>query len=285
MKQVNVLRKLKFTLSRKALANIYLTFIRPAMEYACEVWDGCLERDIEKLEKIQLEAARIVTGLTKFTSKESLYFETGWDTLFNRRQYRKLNIFYKMHNKMCPDYLNNCLPPLVSDVSTYELRNSYNYVVPRCRLRASSNSFVPSSVRLWNNLDISIRNSPTISTFKNRIKTLCIKAPEYYGEGPRKLNILHTRLRYQCSSLNADLKRINVINDSKCTCGSPYEDAYHFFIECPLYINQRTNLITSLDENNMDIEILLFGNDDYDDKTNSLIFEKVRLFIKQSKRF
>ena len=201
------------------------------MEYACEVWDGCLERDIEKLEKIQLEAARIVTGLTKFTSKESLYFETGWDTLFNRRQYRKLTIFYKMHNKMCPDYLNNCLPPLVSDVSTYELRNSYNYVVPRCRLRASSNSFVPSSVRLWNNLDtgISIRNSPTISTFKNRIKTLCIKAPEYYGEGPRKLNILHTRLRYQCSSLNADLKRINVINDSKCTCGSPYEDAYHFF--------------------------------------------------------
>jgi hypothetical protein len=34
--------------------------------YACEVWDGCYERDIEKLEKIQLEAARIVTGLTKF---------------------------------------------------------------------------------------------------------------------------------------------------------------------------------------------------------------------------
>jgi hypothetical protein len=26
------------------------------------VWDGCYERDIEKLEKIQLEAARIVTG-------------------------------------------------------------------------------------------------------------------------------------------------------------------------------------------------------------------------------
>jgi uncharacterized protein YigA (DUF484 family) len=40
-------------------------------------------RDIEKLEKIQLEAARIVTGLTKFASKDSLYFETGWETLAN----------------------------------------------------------------------------------------------------------------------------------------------------------------------------------------------------------
>jgi hypothetical protein len=33
--------------------------------------DGCYERDIEKLEKIQLEAARIVTGLTKIASKDS----------------------------------------------------------------------------------------------------------------------------------------------------------------------------------------------------------------------
>jgi hypothetical protein len=51
---------------------------------------------LEKLEKIQLEAARIVTGLTKFASKDSLYFETGWETLVNRRETRKLTTFYKM---------------------------------------------------------------------------------------------------------------------------------------------------------------------------------------------
>jgi hypothetical protein len=45
------------------LSNINLAFIRPVLEYACEVWDGCYERDIEKLEKIQLEAARILAGL------------------------------------------------------------------------------------------------------------------------------------------------------------------------------------------------------------------------------
>jgi hypothetical protein len=39
LKQVNVLRKLKFILSKQALSNIYLTFIRPVLEYACEVWD------------------------------------------------------------------------------------------------------------------------------------------------------------------------------------------------------------------------------------------------------
>jgi hypothetical protein len=42
-KQVNVLRKIKFTLSKETLSNIYLTFIRPTLEYACEVWDGFFE--------------------------------------------------------------------------------------------------------------------------------------------------------------------------------------------------------------------------------------------------
>ena len=187
LKQVNVLRKLKFILSKQALSNIYLTFIRPVLEYACEVWDGCYERDIAKLEKIQLEAARIVTGLTTFASKDSLYFETGWETLVNRRETRKLTTFYKIHNKLCPPYLFNCLSPVTSDVNSYNLRNNQNYVPFRCRLRTSAISFIPSTVSLWNNLDISIRNSPTLSSFKNRVKADIYKTPKYYNEGPRKL--------------------------------------------------------------------------------------------------
>jgi hypothetical protein len=57
------------------------------------LWDGCFEYDSEKIEKIQLEAARKVTGLTKFSSLEALYFETGWETLAERRRQRKLTTF------------------------------------------------------------------------------------------------------------------------------------------------------------------------------------------------
>ena len=151
-----------------------------------------------------------------------------------------------MHNQLCPQYLYNCLPQKVSDKSENNLRNNDNYVLPRFRLRAPANSFIPSTVKLWNNLDISTRNIPKISTFKRLIYPSCCKAPEYYGEGSRRLNILHTRLRYHCSSLNADLKRINVVTSPKCSCGSPCEDAYHFFLECPLYLNQRVTLFRDL---------------------------------------
>ena len=80
-KQIFVLRKLKFILNRNNLNKIYVTYILPLLEYACELWDGCCSRDADKLEQLQFEAARIITGLPKFASKESLYFEIGWETL------------------------------------------------------------------------------------------------------------------------------------------------------------------------------------------------------------
>ena len=80
-KQIFVLRKLKFILNRNNLNKIYVTYILPLLEYACELWDGRCSSDADKLEQLQFEAARIITGLPKFASKESLYFETGWETL------------------------------------------------------------------------------------------------------------------------------------------------------------------------------------------------------------
>jgi hypothetical protein len=71
-------------MGRPNLSKLYTSFIRPTLEYASIVWDGCSVQDTEKLEKVQLAAARIVTGLPIFASKESLYFETGWETLKTR---------------------------------------------------------------------------------------------------------------------------------------------------------------------------------------------------------
>jgi hypothetical protein len=38
--RVNILRKFKFILDRKTLEKVYLTFIRPILEYADVVWDN-----------------------------------------------------------------------------------------------------------------------------------------------------------------------------------------------------------------------------------------------------
>jgi hypothetical protein len=40
-KHLNILRKLKYRLSRTNLDKLYLVYIIPLFEYACELWDNC----------------------------------------------------------------------------------------------------------------------------------------------------------------------------------------------------------------------------------------------------
>ena len=40
-KLLGILRKIKYTIRRKALNQIYTSFLRPRLEYASSVWDNC----------------------------------------------------------------------------------------------------------------------------------------------------------------------------------------------------------------------------------------------------
>ena len=66
--RINIMRQLKFVLDRKSLQSIYFSFIRPVLEYVNVVWHKCTQHEANELEKIQIEAARIVTGSTKLVS-------------------------------------------------------------------------------------------------------------------------------------------------------------------------------------------------------------------------
>ena len=41
LKRLDILRSLKYTLPRRALEQIYFTFIRPIIEYGDVIYDGC----------------------------------------------------------------------------------------------------------------------------------------------------------------------------------------------------------------------------------------------------
>jgi hypothetical protein len=114
------------------------------------------------LEQLQFETARIITGLPKFTSKASLYFETGCETLSCRQRRRKLTLFHEIHNNIAPEYLQDCLNEYLV-VNNYNLRNSLQYRVPRCRLETFSISFFPSTIRSWNSLDPNFKSIQTTS--------------------------------------------------------------------------------------------------------------------------
>ena len=61
-------KKNNFKLDHKSLEIMYTTFVGPVMEYGIVVWGGTFDINILKLEQINVEALRIITGATSWSN-------------------------------------------------------------------------------------------------------------------------------------------------------------------------------------------------------------------------
>jgi hypothetical protein len=98
LKRLSILRGLKYILDRKSLEIMYKSFVRPSLEYADILWDGITLHEASKLDKIQTEALRIISGITRSAPTITLYAETGFQKLSIRRKIHRLIMLYKIIN-------------------------------------------------------------------------------------------------------------------------------------------------------------------------------------------
>ena len=160
-------RNLKGSPSRlKELA--YLTLVRSGLEYASVVWDPFLQREIDRLEKIQRRAARFVTNNYRrecgLTSTQLIY-SLGWYSLQERRKTARLCMLYKAINRevaLSIDML--CRPDNRTRGSTQNFRTI------QTKKRPFANSFFIRTIPDWNKLPSDVKLAPTFTAFKARLK-------------------------------------------------------------------------------------------------------------------
>ena len=285
--RINILRGLKFKLDRLSLEKIYTSFIRPILEYGDYIWDNCTSEEKEKIEKIQIEAMRIVTGATKLTSIEKLYLETGWEKLTERRRKHKLCTFYKMINSQSPLYLQNLVPQTTDERQNYNLRSATNFSNIRARTKLYDDSFLPATIRLWNQLPQITRDSSSLTIFKSKLNSENPKIiPNYYYCGSRLGQIYHTRLRLDCSSLRDHLFRKHILSSPLCDCKRDIESTKHYLLDCPQYTLSRNKYLLPLQQNShLSANLLIFGDPNLHYEENRKIFIAVQNYILDTKRF
>ena len=276
---------LKFKITRHSLEIMYKSFVVPVLEYGIIVWGGTFDTDIIKLEKIQVDAMRLITGAIARSNIAELYKETSFLSIRDRIDNLTLTMLYKTKNHMSPGYLTTLLPISNQEANRYTLRNNQNLRLPFSRLETFKRSFFPRAVRLWNALSLTIRNSGSLSIFKANLsnKTKPCNVLYYYGE--RWPSVHHARIRIGCSKLNADLcYRLHVKDSPACSCGHPVEDPYHFFIACNNFQVARQKLFSSIVPlTPVTLQILLKGSNTLNFVDNCTVFQSVHSFIKETK--
>ena len=260
------------------LVTIYKSFIRPHLEFADVTFDKPSSANFSnRIEPAQYNVVLAIAGTISGTSKEKLYQELRFETMKERRWFRRLCYFYRI--------LNN---------RHYNTRKYSKIRQIFCRTKNVSNSFLPQTIREWNKIDTSICQAPSYSVFRKvLLDVIRPTANSTFGtNGVSDLKLL-TRLRVGFSHLKEHKFKHNFQDTSNplYPCSLEAVDTYHVFMHCQNFSNQRNVLFCDLDSFNSEIlkmseneklQVLLFG-----DKSllNFRIITSSICFIKDSKRF
>ena len=305
-KSLGMLWKLSNDLPRNCLENIYITCIRPIMEYGSQIFDNSPACHLKLLENVQRRAALLCTKALPATHHNVLLADLGWPTLSKRRKHQRLCLLFKIRNNLTQPYLRTICPPIVGDDSKYNLRNNNDIRIPKCRTVAYQNSFLPSTVHDWNDLNQNIRNSRSLDIFKNNLSNFLYSAKKNFyhscsnGNGGKHLS----RIRLGLSFLNRHQKDYKFSKNKACPfCNHASEDELHYFFDCLSFIAARQKLLQSvaaiispgihfsllLPENKKGrlnlLDILLHGRSDLDKAQNLAIYRAVEGYILETARF
>ena len=99
--------------------------------------------------------------------QRKLYQELGFESLKDRRWMRKLCYLYKVISSKRPSYLYDMLPPLQRS------QQNQGFFQPLlCRTEIFKNSFLPSTIKEWNEIDLEIRRIDSYVGFRKNYELL-----------------------------------------------------------------------------------------------------------------
>ena len=289
-RRLGVLKRHKYSFSRHSLEIGYITFVRPLIEYGNIIYDACSKEDAQKLEDVQLEAARIVTGCKSHTSHRELYHELGWQTLSQRRDVHKLVKLYCIIKYESPKYLSNIVHELRFQHNHDTRAASTNQIcLPKCKKEVYKKSYFPSTCKAWNNLKPDIKNAQNKNSFQHLLYISYNTCERIFCHDiPRQTQVAFSQLRVGFSNLNNDLYVRNCIDKPDCDCGHPKENAKHFLLCCPNFIPQRTQLLDNVRKITKALSIttntLLYGHKNINLEDNITILKHTCNFISETKR-
>ncbi|KAK4826414.1 LOW QUALITY PROTEIN: hypothetical protein QYF61_008947, partial [Mycteria americana] len=133
---------------KEVIIPLYPVLVRPHLEYSVQFWSLLYKKDVDKLERVQRRATKMIKGLGSLQYEERLR-ELGLFSLEKRRLRGDLfTIFYHIEKVR---------------------GNGYKLPLGRFRLDTRGKFFTMRTTSRWNNLPREVVDSPTLNTFKIRL--------------------------------------------------------------------------------------------------------------------
>ena len=167
---MGMLKYAKKYLALDTVKNKYTSIVEPHFRNCCSMWGSCGEILLDKLQKLQNRAARIVTNSSYAVSSLLLIGSLGWLTIKEMIVFETATAVYKLLHGLAPEYMQLMFTKLSENGSRSLRDTDTDLRIPRFATSYGQRSFSFRGVNVWNKLITEIKNGPSLTTFKNLLK-------------------------------------------------------------------------------------------------------------------
>ena len=163
--------RIRAVLDRTCTEKLVHAFITSRIDYCNSLLLHAPDYLIKRLQSIQNSAARLVCRTRKFSHITPVLYSLHWLPVAQRIDFKVLMMVFKILHDQAPSYLSDLISrrqPGRTTRSSIELR----LFEPRYKQEFyGRRAFSVAAPRLWNALPSSVRDAPTLTCFKSRLKT------------------------------------------------------------------------------------------------------------------
>jgi hypothetical protein len=156
---------------RHVFVRLYIQYVRPHLEFAVPAWSPWLESDKEVLEKVQMRAVKMVSGL-QATTYEARLKELGLTTLEERRHQADMVQTYKIVTGKDMVKSETWFTSVTeSGRPTRSAADPLNLRPQTSRLEIRRQFFSQRVIENWNKIPASLKQAKNVKCFKNGYRT------------------------------------------------------------------------------------------------------------------
>ena len=150
--------------NKEIVLTLYNALIRPLLEYAVQFWSPALRKDIERLEKVQARATKLIPSLRRLSYEDRLRALDLFPLETRRLRGQLIEVFKILNGFDNVDYSK------MFSLNTNTTRNhGWKLELKRFSTSICGNFFTYKICSTWNKLPSEVVNSSSVEQFKKRV--------------------------------------------------------------------------------------------------------------------